>query len=449
MEAVEELILIHHHAGSRVRLLVSPAARYGGGLIQFGTILLQDVRDAVGLDESADHAILAHRVLLLGRNDTADQALLLRADRPLAAVAPVIVLGQHLVRVAQFPAEHIEHELAVGGDGREEHHAVRLEGGLVELLHADMLRQLPRHSGVLLRADGVLEHEDDAEPRLLRGVLAGAVDDGHIRHRVADGVDKARLGEVGIQRHAAEVLHRVLVPQPLAQRPQDEAADVFGVGLILPVHGEVLCVCLGLHPRLRQLVRQILQRHRHRLAVAILAAGLGGDVELHITQLRGEPLRGVVGWNRGSLGGRDNLSRIGRVSHVNTVGLLDFIHMVCLLFFKITSSEVRSVWVGRVMVPLVDLVMVALVRSALVEVSSGLGMPIRVVLVLGVHFSVAVIERSINGHDRSQVDGFISYLPGSRYGSKYRLLLHTLIPTDMPEGTGPSKHILGSINSAV
>ena len=168
---VEELAAVLHDrtAGAAARRV--GVARLARGRFAAFVYVGQEGFDGalhvIGAAELADDAGLCLRVSLLhGR--AGDDLCLPAADRPLAHIAPRVVLAvfsEYLIGVEYVPVEASEHRLGVIRVRRPVHQALRLVGRRVHSLDAYLLRHLTRERAVLLGRYAAREGYDPAQSR--------------------------------------------------------------------------------------------------------------------------------------------------------------------------------------------------------------------------------------------------------------------------------------------
>ena len=213
--------------------------------------------DRIGPAEGPDQARLGRRVPLLVRHLLPDPGHP-GGLRPEAGVRPVRIFCQHVVRAQEGLVPVAEEGLHVPRMAGPVHQPGRLEGRVVEVVDADMLRHLAPDRLIFIRRHRAVQRHDQPVPGALCRVLVGRVD----RHG-ADHVEVAlqllpevARREVQVQRQNLALKDVPALPVAFLQVPADEAADV--LDLALPVLGHLHVFGMGLrcHDRLRQALQQ-------------------------------------------------------------------------------------------------------------------------------------------------------------------------------------------------
>ena len=133
---------------------------------------------------------------------------------------------------------------------RPVHQTGGLEGGVVEVVDADLLGDLAGDGLVLVRRDLSVEGHDQAVAGLRCGVLVGRVDgQGAVDLQVVhDVVPELRWREVQVESQQLTGHDEARLAAAILQMTADEAADVLDFVLLLLAHLHVLGVGLrGLH----------------------------------------------------------------------------------------------------------------------------------------------------------------------------------------------------------
>ena len=115
-------------------------------------MLLNDFLDGVGTAERSDDAAFLKRIGLCFHAVLYGFGLA-RRYRPLRHIPPVIILGEIDIHVQRIACLLLKHKLTVGRAGSPVHHTVCLIGGVVEILHADLLCDHAHERRILFLAD--------------------------------------------------------------------------------------------------------------------------------------------------------------------------------------------------------------------------------------------------------------------------------------------------------
>ena len=176
----EGLTVIDHEARRRRSGCIGVAVRLRRLCVHLRQELLDRLRDRIGPAERTDDAPLRERVALLVCLPLPDARHAGRL-RPVARVSPVRVLVQDVVGWKKRRIEKPEERCDVRAVRWPVHETRRLEGGVVEVVDADLLRDLPRDGLILVRCDLTVQRQDQTETRTRFRVLVRGVD----RHRTA------------------------------------------------------------------------------------------------------------------------------------------------------------------------------------------------------------------------------------------------------------------------
>ena len=132
------------------------------------------------------------------------------------------------------------------------HEPLCFKGCRVQCAHqrVDGLRRCPGNGLVFIGADRAVDGNDDPDARVLRAVLAGAVDQvvaAEPRHGLAQLLCGATGGVIDIQGYHATRLAAAALAAALCQGSGHKAAVVLEQVLLGAGHGHVLCMGLGAH----------------------------------------------------------------------------------------------------------------------------------------------------------------------------------------------------------
>ena len=167
---------------------------------------------------------------------------------------------------------------------RPVHQTGRLEGGVVEVVDADLLGDLAGDGLVLVRRDLSVEGHDQTVAGLRLGVLMCGVDrQGVVDLQVVDDV-VPELGRREVQVEGEQLAGRDVagLAAAIPQMTADEAADVLDLVLLLLAHLHVLGVGLrGLHGA-GELIQESRPAHGLIFPGGLEAAAAGRDQEVAV-----------------------------------------------------------------------------------------------------------------------------------------------------------------------
>ena len=214
-------------------------------------------RNIIGPAEQAHDAGLFRGVSLT--IDLPDPDLCLNlSGGPQTTVLPGVIRSiapQHLVGAEHLSLLLPEHILPVTGAAGPVHESAGLEAGDVQLLEADVLRDLSGDGLVLLHRHRAVQGEEHPQSGLLRCVgVCGVAGAGPAPERgVLPGI---RPGVIQVQSHQAPVPDVLGFTSAPVQSASHKAADILDLRFVGFAHGTILAGCLVAAVRLSQLLKK-------------------------------------------------------------------------------------------------------------------------------------------------------------------------------------------------
>ena len=175
--------------------------------------------------EKPDHAGFSQRILGLLPAGAPGGAFPAAGRQP-GRVPPFGVLLQHFVRVQPGLFDLPEQIFPVHRRARPVHQLVRQIGAFVEVFDAQRLCRVPGQGRVFIRVHVPGQREDDPDPRVLRRVAVGAVDQRAPGDPFGKGLQRVPVVPVPVQADHAPAFDAVRRSPPAAQRSADESPVV-------------------------------------------------------------------------------------------------------------------------------------------------------------------------------------------------------------------------------
>ena len=251
MVAVQEFaVIVQNRAagGAPLGVGVPPGGSFGVGVRQE---LVESCGHVVNPAESPHQALFLGGVGLFAAWPS--RRALRGAQGPSGGIVPVGVGSEQGIRRQRLALAGAEkYRFTVTAGAGPVHEPLCFKGCRVQCAHqrVDGLRRCSGNGLVFIRADRAVDGNDDPDARVLRVVLAGAVDQvvaAEPLHGLAQILCGAALSVVNVQGYHAAGLAATAFATALCQGGGHKAAVVFEQILLGAGHGHVLCVGLGAH----------------------------------------------------------------------------------------------------------------------------------------------------------------------------------------------------------
>ena len=218
------IIVVHDGAGGAFPGGVGVAVLIGRGNVHLRQESFDRLADAVAPAERADDACFRAGILRLFPG-SAGYALP-GGSRQLCQVVPFRVRLKDRVRIQPGAFVAFEHELPVGGSGRPVHQLMRHVGAFVDIIDADILREIPGHGVVLLRADVAGQREAQPDAGILRRMAVRGVKETPVQRGRAVVRDERFRHLVAVQDYHGAAFHMVALAASAPKRAAHKAAFV-------------------------------------------------------------------------------------------------------------------------------------------------------------------------------------------------------------------------------